>query len=271
MKAIGVVQDREINTYISGKDNTISQYLKKSFEINVKNQIRTNEEAIIYIYDQMIKNSQYYRKELKSKEEKLKFIQQRLMNSEFLPHIGGHEKMDKKIKFVSYMVNIVINMKIGNIEELDSDDYGNKRILTSGILYGQLFQHSFNNIINKDLRLTFRRELENFSKLKDYSKLIERAYSSKKMFLMERQISTGEWPAGRTKHFNVKAGVSQTLERKSRRDTIMYTQKIIMTSKQKGAGEEHNNPKLRRLHQTQFGFIDPFDTPDGKNIGKIKI
>jgi DNA-directed RNA polymerase II subunit RPB2 len=274
MRALGVKTDKQIHNLIAQDSNDIAsilavslmyKWIPKSGEKYYP--IITTRQAMLFIGGKL-KESTYHKK-LEKPDAIVKYVQYKLLEEEFLPHICGNQCTKRKLYFIANMVRSVIKLSLGTEMPLDRDNYGNKRILTSGILFGQLFRHNFNSIINKELRPFLRKKMESFNKEERYDTLVLRGYSSRRMLYMERQISTGLWPAGQTKDYNVKAGVSQNFERKSRLDSIMFTQKIIMSTKSKGKTESPN-PEIRKLHQSQLGVFDPFDTPDGKNIGKIK-
>lgn len=265
LRALGVKTDRDVDQLISGGDLDISKILEKSLLSN--DGIYSEKEALLRMGKKYMESS-YYAKKTEKEESIIKYTQYTLFEQEFLPHIGGNAFLQKKLYFLIHMIRTVINLRLGREKELDRNDYGNKRIPTSGVLYGQLFRYHFNQMIRNELRPGLRKEMNNFNREKRYDNLVMRYYQDKKVSMVEGNIRTGEWPAGKTKHYNVKAGVAQIMERRSPLDTLMFTQKISMPTK-KGKGET-TNPKERKLHSSQFGVFDPYDTPDGKNIGKIK-
>ena len=201
-----------------------------------------------------------------SDDDLVKFISHELLEKTLFPHIGGAEHLRKKIILLSYMVRSTINLSLGLEQKIEKDNYGNKRVLTSGYLYGQLFRHFF-AIQMTEFDIGIKRELTSFHIDKDYTNLAHRWFNnSKKMDLISKHLNTGEWPAGSVKGYKKKEGVSQQMERKGTMDPIMILNKVVAPITDTGT----SNIGIRKLDHSQRRRIDPFDTPDGQKIGIIK-
>ena len=290
-RAMGIVTDKDIFEHIISFDENADANMidilnesinirkenidkKVSFEIkDVKTaaDVLTQEQALYYI-GRKLQESSYYKK-YGSEKALISYANNRLFEEELFPQIGGLEKIEEKKLQLSKMVRSCINLRIGIEKPYDTLNYGNKDIITSGKLYGQVIRHVFiNDLINGTggIVKTLRTQMSSYNKTKNYEKFLIDHFNNKKLENVERYISTGEWPAGKTKGFNVKAGVSILMERRSRMDTIAFTQKIIVSSKKKSGGTGEPPLDVRKLHQTTFGYLDPFDTPDSPAIGLRK-
>ncbi|HKZ42668.1 MAG TPA: hypothetical protein VJ044_17015, partial [Candidatus Hodarchaeales archaeon] len=231
--ALGVTTDREIYDLIAGQD--IESSILESFQgISL-----TQEEAILQIASE---------KSLKMEQSDIiKYTYYEIVEKSLFPHLGGAENLRKKITLLSYMVRSVVNLHLGLEEPIEKDNYGNKRVLTSGYLYGQLFRHFF-AILMKEFNIGIKKELESFNLQKDYSGLVARWFhNSKKLELISKHLNTGEWPAGSTKGYKKKEGVSQQLERKSTMDPIMTLQKVVAPITDSGV----SNIGIRKLDNSQ--------------------
>jgi len=300
-KALGVVIEQEIFEIIcniDGNDNSSStqeyaNILKNSFEemfalskkkgaklydvdfLNKSDNPKNDAEDIIYTYYMNKDNSKFH----ESKKDKTRFINS-FWNNEFLPHIGGIEKLEQKKYHLALMVKIAIDLHLGNIDENDQEDYGNKRFILPNISMNQLTKFCFNlsfrefkTKVPKDILKNFKpKDVDNKEII---ANILHNNYKSDKFTsYMERQMRTGQWPAGGTYtihgNYNIKHGVSKQLQRKSICNTISMMQNIIIPVKG-GAGEEKQIPMSRRaVHPTQYGYICPHDTPEGKQVGIVK-
>ena len=188
-----------------------------------------------------------------------------LMNY-FLPHIGEDNFLDKAY-YIGFMTNKILMTSKGLEPPTDRDNFKFKRVETSGNLLYQLFREYY--IIQKrEIALKIDKEFyyhkgtyrDNFTSL---------ITENVKMIFSDRTVETGfkkgfkgNWGADvNTKRL----GVVQDLNRLSWFTFISHLRKIIlpMDSSSKAVG-----PHL--LHTSQWGFIDPIDTPDGGNIGLHK-
>lgn len=225
-------------------------------------EIKTRKDAIMYIVDLYKKKNKYYVFKSANEEEVIKNLIFEMNEKQLLPHIGGESEMKKKVLFLGQMVKDSVRLYLGYDEPVDRDNYGNKRILSPGILMGQLFKHSTDILIN-DAKNGIRKELTGYDQEKDYSMIIINNFKEKKINI-SKNIATGKWPAGFTK--KEKEGISQLREIKSAMDRLTYMNKINTPV----LDQNTTGVNIRALHESTFGFIDPADSPDGANVGLIK-
>jgi DNA-directed RNA polymerase II subunit RPB2 len=200
-----------------------------------------------------------------TKRQTVSSVQDILMNY-FLPHIGEDNFLDKAY-FIGFMVFRILKVFTNQEKPTDRDNFKFKRVETSGSLIYQLFREYY-LIQNRAIGLTIDKEYyyhtgkysDNFTSLiqdnvKDIFKqrIVEDGF--KKAF-------KGNWGAdANTK----RVGVVQDLNRLSWFTFMSHLRKLSlpMESSSKAVA-----PHL--LHGSQWGYIDPVDTPDGANVGLHK-
>ena len=214
-----------------------------------------------------------------------------ILSDYFLPHIGEFNFLEKAY-FLGYMVNRLL--KVYNKEEkpTDRDNFRFKRVELSGTLLYDLFREYYliqkkditrkideeyyyhkgeykedETLSRKEKKQLKIRHDANVNKYKDnFIGLIE---SNFKTFFKDRIVEQGFRKAfkgnwGSEAHTK-RIGVVQDLNRLSWYTFISHLRKINLPldSSAKVVG-----PRL--LNSSQWGFIDPIDTPDGGNIGLHK-
>ncbi len=242
MKALGLETDKEICFSISHDQRILNELYINLYQTDVT----TKDEAMALI-GKKLKVSEDYRDE--------RVIQ--ILDRYLLPHIGQEERFRlEKAKFLAKIVRKTIMVGINQMPEDDIDHYGNKRLLMSGELLGQLFRSILLGRWGLLAKMSY-----------NYQKLVKRGKHSSIQGIIEANavtkqilssLATGNWIGGRT-------GVSQRLDRSSYVKTISHLRSIIspLTSTQ-----EHF--KARQIHPTEWGRLCPAETPEGSSIGLRK-
>jgi DNA-directed RNA polymerase II subunit RPB2 len=221
-----------------------------------------------------------------------------ILSDYFLPHVGELNFLEKAY-FVGYMVQRLLKVVTKEEKPTDRDNFRFKRIELTGTLIYELFREyyliqkkSISQKIDqeyyyhkgeyKDDDTTTRKEKKqtknananaNANVLKETNKYTDNFISlieaNFKQFFKERIVEAGfkkafkgNWGAeAHTKRL----GAVQDLNRLSWNTFISHLRKINLPldSSAKVVG-----PRL--LNSSQWGFIDPLDTPDGGNIGLHK-
>uniref|UniRef100_A0A6C0KE36 DNA-directed RNA polymerase n=1 Tax=viral metagenome TaxID=1070528 RepID=A0A6C0KE36_9ZZZZ len=185
-----------------------------------------------------------------------------LMNY-LLPHLG-ELNLKQKALYIGHMVMKLLKVYTKVDKPTDRDSFKFKRIeITGTLLYG-LFKEYY-NLQMKHIFTKIDKEYyyhEN-SYQTNFLSLIESNFNEYfKERLVEngiRKAFKGNW--GSQEHTK-RAGVIQTLDRLSFNSFIAQLRKVNLPF--------DSNAKVvapRLLHGTQWGIIDPVDTPDGGNIG----
>jgi len=189
-----------------------------------------------------------------------------ILTNYFIPHVG-EMNFTEKAYFIGHMVRQLLRVSTKEIKPTDRDSFEYKRVELPGSLIYDLFKEYFTlqqrNIYQKiDKEYYYKQGIYQ----KNFIGLIESNY---KEFFSERIVETGfrrafkgNWGA---EPHTKREGVVQDLNRLSYNAAISHLRKISLPldSSAKVIG-----PRL--LHSSQWGIIDPVDTPDGGNVGLHK-
>jgi DNA-directed RNA polymerase II subunit RPB2 len=180
----------------------------------------------------------------------------------FLPHIGEINFLEKAY-YLGHMVQ-KLYLVSNNIEPpTDRDNYKYKRVELIGSLLKDLFREYYLKFQSR-IRIAFESKYE-FNKqiFNDISSLIDEThvYAFEKNLVEEgiRKAFKGDWGA---EIHTKRIGVVQDLNRLSFNGMLSHLRK---TNLPLDASVKLIGPRI--LHSSQWGIIDPIDTPDGGNIG----
>jgi DNA-directed RNA polymerase II subunit RPB2 len=253
MRALGVISDKSIIEYclldLKGNSNMIDLFIPSIHDANK-------------VFSQI--NALEYLRHL-TKRNTITSVIDILMNY-FLPHIGEDNFLNKAY-YVGFMVNKLLRVYMGREKPTDRDNFKFKRIETSGTLIYDLFREYY-LIQAKSIFLRLDKEFyyhpgkyrANFPSLvednyKEYFKIRVIEDGFKKGF-------KGNWGADEN---TKRIGLVQDLNRLSWFTFISHLRKINLPM---DPTAKVVAPHL--LHSSQWGIIDPVDTPDGGNIGYHK-
>ena len=183
-----------------------------------------------------------------------------------LPHIGENNFTDKAF-FIGHMVKEVLQVYKNDKKPTDRDSFKYKRVELAGTLIYDLFKEYYTlqqkHIFQKiDKEYYYKQGIYQ----KDFISLIENNYLEyfKERILESgfRKAFKGNWGA---EEHTKRPEVVQDLNRLSYNSFLSHLRKINLPldSSAKVIG-----PRL--LHSSQWGIIDPVDTPDGGNVGLHK-
>jgi DNA-directed RNA polymerase II subunit RPB2 len=282
MRALGVVSDKDIiKTCLLDLDKNESMIDLFIPSVHDANKVFTQQTALEFM------------KELTKRGTVSSVIE--ILSDYFLPHIGELNFLDKAY-FVGYMVYRLLKVYTKEAKPTDRDNFRFKRIEMSGTLIYDLFreyyliqkkditrkideQYYYHKGSYKEDETLSRKEKQALKKkilLKE--KTEDNKYKDNFISLIESNVKSifkdriveqgfkkafkGNW--GSEAHTK-RLGVVQDLNRLSWYTFISHLRKINLPldSSAKVVG-----PRL--LNSSQWGFIDPIDTPDGGNIGLHK-
>ena len=180
-----------------------------------------------------------------------------------LPHIGELNFREKAL-FIGHMVFELLKVFKGVKRPTDRDSFNFKRVELPGTLIYDLFKEYY-TLQQKHVYQTIDKEYYYKQGIykNDFYSLIESNVNS---IFQERILETGfkrgfkgNW--GSEAHTK-RAGLVQDLNRLSFNSALSHLRKINLPI---DASAKVVGPRL--LHSSQWGLIDPVDTPDGGNIG----
>ena len=253
MRALGVVSDKAIIECclldLETNSNMIDLFIPS---IHDANKIFTQQTALEYI-------------KTFTKRRTTSAVLEILMNY-FLPHVGEDNFLNKAY-YAGFMVNKLLRVFMKREKPTDRDNFKFKRVETSGSLIYDLFREYF-LIQNRGIFLKIDKEFY-YHPGKYRSNFMSLVQDNYKDFFKERIIEDGfkkgfkgNWGADpNTKRI----GLVQDVNRLSWFTFISHLRKISLPldPTSKVAGPHY-------LHGSQWGIIDPVDTPDGGNVGLHK-
>ena len=252
MRALGIESDRDIIDYCLLDRENYSKYVDLFIpSIHDAGRIFTQEIALKYIA-------------MLTKGKTIPHALEILTNY-LLPHIGEMNFNDKAY-FIGHMTKQLLMVYTKEIKATDRDNFAYKRIELTGSLLYDLFKEYY-NIQQKHIFQGFDKQYyyKGIYK-KNFKSLIELNY---KEFFGERIVEAGFRKAfkgnwGSETHTK-REGVVQGVNRLSFNSFISHMRKLNLPL---DASAKIVGPRL--AHTTQWGIIDPIDTPDGGNVGLHK-
>ena len=267
-RALGIISDKEIckRIILDIEDKRLQRmvYSLKASIIDA-NKFDTQDKAVDYITENVMftpinmDKTQGY---LKKKEFALD-----VLDNDLFPHC---ETKIQKIYFLGYMTNQILQTSFGWRDPDDRDSYINKRIDLAGALLNNLFRNYFNKLV-KDMQKQTVREINHGSwkSQNDFLNIINQTniYKIIKSTTIEngikRALATGDFGIKNTN--SNKVGVAQVLSRLTYISSLSHLRRINTPIDKSG--------KLippRKLHNTQWGFICPAESPEGQSVGVVK-
>jgi len=263
-KALGIENDKEIRDLILGPDGD-PVYDSVLNESTMEAQEIPNKEAAFVWLTQHIHS-------WSSKSQKPLKVQD-ILNLELFPHIGlTEDSAYAKACFLAHMTRKVLWVNSARIPNDDRDGYPNKRVDMPGFLLANLFRTYFATKMVKDIRASLAKEIhggswrasnnwEDILNISNISKIIK---STIVEVGLKTSLATGNFGSAKAGG-PTKIGVSQVLNRLNYISGISHLRRISTPIEKTG--------KLippRKLHNTQWGYICPSETPEGHSVGVVK-
>ena len=253
MRALGVISDKKIIEFclldIQANDSLLELFVPSIHDANT---IFTREVALKYIATF-------------TKGKTVPHVLE-ILSDYFLPHVGEDNFIDKAY-FVGYMTYRLIKVFTNQEKSTDRDSFKFKRVELTGKLIADLFKEYY-TLQQRHVSLKIDKEYYYHEGIyqKNFPNLILNNYQEYfKDRILEngfKKAFKGNW--GATEHTK-KIGLVQDLNRLSFNSFMSQLRKVNLPldSSAKVVG-----PRL--LHGSQWGIIDPVDTPDGGNVGLHK-
>ena len=286
MRALGVSSDKDI--------------IQTCLLTNLDNEIENNKNSYIDLFIPSVHDAN----KIFNQQNALEFIAEltkrgtvsgviEILSDYFLPHVGEMNFLEKAY-FIGYMVKRLLKVYTKEEKPTDRDNFRFKRVELSGTLLYDLFREYY-LIQKKDITRkideeyyyhkgeykedeTLSRKEKKQIKSKEKNKNDDNKYkdnfiglieSNFKKFFKDRLVEQGFKKAfkgnwGSQEHTK-RIGAVQDLNRLSWNTSISHLRKINLPL---DASAKVVGPRL--LNSSQWGYIDPIDTPDGGNIGLHK-
>jgi DNA-directed RNA polymerase beta subunit len=243
LRALGLESDKQILQTLSQEE-----IVQKEFYVNLfATDILTTKDAFLAIGKRI---GVFERKKL---EERV----MRLLDRYLLPHLGQtpNDRMAKAL-FLAKACRKLIKLHLGQVEEDDLDHYANKKIRLAGDLLELQLRSILLGRWGLIARITYNyQKLAKRGRVPPLEAIVEADMLTRQLV---SALAIGTWVGGRT-------GVGQRLERGSYVKTISHLRNVLLPLT---TAQEHF--KARELHPTQWGRLDPAETPEGATIGLRK-
>ena len=252
-RALGIISDKEIIEYclldLEANSSMVDLFIPS---IHDAGKIFTQETALEYI-------------KTFTKGHTTNYVLDILMNY-FLPNIG-ELNFQQKAFYLGYIVHSLLLVFTKLEAPTDRDSFKFKRVEVPGMLLYDLFKEYF-KLQQDNIKLRLDSEY-NMKKSKtiyqneSFKDLItnnyERIFNERVVESGFKKAFKGNWGA---EEHTKKVGVVQDLNRLSYNSFISHLRKINLPM-----DSSAKVVKPRLLHGSQWGIIDPVDTPDGGNVG----
>lgn len=244
-KALGYNTEEEITNLLGLQGDIFKRYINSIIRDSYF--IKTQKEALEYIGQYSI--------HLVPKEKKHSYVWQ-ILETEIFPHMGVTATVKEKALYLGHMIYKLLYTEVNFRNEDDRDNYSNKRVEVTGVLFYDLFRTLFKRYIkNIQLQLVKRQQRP------DAISIINRNSSITNGF--RNSMGTGNWGVSKNNSY-VRAGVSQVLSRLTYAAFISHLRRLVIP-----IGKEGKNSKIRQIHSSQFGMICPAETPEGATAGIV--
>jgi len=263
-RALGVIEDEVIVRMILGDDQDQVFETLITESINEAASVLTQEDALMWIKKHI---------NVWTGKPSRSITVDDLLHDELYPHIGGINDLYEKACFLAHMTRKLLWVAYKRINNDDRDSYPNKRVDSPGFLLGNLFRTFFQVKMLKDMKASIAKEIHSgtwrasgsFQEILNMNNLYKVIKSTIVEVGLKSALSTGNFGSAKVGG-PPKIGVSQVLGRLNYVSSLSHLRRIS-TPIEKTAG------KLiapRKLHNTQWGFICPNETPEGHSVGVVK-
>ncbi len=262
-KALGLTADKDIWELILGPDGDPLFDAVMSESMMEGGVVHTQEAALAWL-------GQYINSWSVRNQKTISIAD--VLAEELFPQIGGADKTYEKACFLAHMARKVLWVNAKRLPADDRDAYPNKRVDIPGFLMADLFRKTVTARMVKDIRASLSKEIHNGSwrangnyeeivNINNINKIIKSTILDVNL---KSSMATGNF--GSTKIGGpAKIGVSQVLNRLNHLAAISHLRRISTPIEKTG--------KLiapRKLHNTQYGYICPCETPEGHSVGVVK-
>jgi len=228
--------------------------------------IYTQEDALLYISKHINTMGLNINVQERDRVQLKVMMVHNILQNQFLSHLD--DDYNKKAIFLGHMVQKLYQTVKGFRPQDDRDHYANKRIESTGCKLAELFYTNIHKLM-KEFRKNLVNELKNVSPTIGPNPQLN--ILIKKILKPSLIESTFKYALA-TGNFGVKGvskvgqvGIAQLLSRLTYIATLSNMRRInVPIEKTNKMVDPH------RLHNTQYGYVCPFETPEGPSVGLVK-
>ena len=264
-RALGIESDKDIVDLILGPDGdtTYNSILNESMVESVS--IRNHFEALSYLSQPSNMNT------WSGKNNRPAIIDD-ILADELFPHVGGADMAYEKACLLAHMTRKVLWITSRRLNIDDRDAYPNKRVDLPGFLLSNLFRTYYTGKMVKDIRATLSKEIhsgawrssKNFEDIVNVSNIYKIIKSTIIDVGLKSSLATGNFGSAKLGG-PTKIGVAQVLNRLNYVSGISHLRRVSTPIEKTG-----RLVAPRKLHNTQWGYICPSETPEGHSVGVVK-
>jgi DNA-directed RNA polymerase II subunit RPB2 len=264
-RALGIESDKDIVDLILGPegDSTYNSVLSESMMEAID--IQTQADALMYLSRPTIMNS------WSGKNNRPAVIEE-VLADELFPHVGGEESTYEKACLLAHMTRKVLWITSRRLTIDDRDGYPNKRVDLPGFLLSNLFRTYYTGKMVKDIKATLGKEIHsgtwrssgNFEDIVNVSNIYKIIKSTILDVGLKSSLATGNFGSAKIGG-PTKIGVAQVLNRLNYVAGLSHLRRVSTPIEKTG-----RLIAPRKLHNTQFGYICPAETPEGHSVGVVK-
>ena len=256
-RALGVISDKEIvEKIIQDFDHPNSIKILEMLKPSLEESSTINKQSTALEY--LSKYLSGVNTTKGGEKVKLKYTYDLLIR-ELLPHLGNSPT--RKVYYLGYMTKRLFECYFDIRDYDDRDSFINKRVETSGEMMAQLFRGLFTKF-SKDFKMNLQKDSANIDKL--YDTITKKFKTNEIDGGMKYALGTGNW--GLKNQNKMRKGIAQVLPILNDLNTKSTLRRIVAPVDR--TRKVHTAP--RKLHNTQYGVICPFETPEGGSIGIVK-
>nr|AAY22444.1 RNA polymerase Rpb2 domain 6 [Lymphocystis disease virus 1] len=179
-----------------------------------------------------------------------------LLKKEIFNHLEDHSPFNVACH-LGYMINRLAAVTAGEAALTDKDDLAYKRVDTSGTLIEFLFKGLFKQYVR-----LIKNSLE-ILKNPDPINIVKNVNVITNG--LNLCFATGNWSVKKTGPPSyMRVGVSQVLCNHNYGSRLSHLRRLMHA-----VGFKGKNFKIRRLHASHYGFICPYETPEGERVGVV--
>ena len=258
-RALGFVTDIEIiELIVYNLEENVDQEMMEHFRasLDIARSISTVDGARSYI------GSRVSTMRVEGNREQRINNGRNVLREQLIPHVGQDDSprtLRRKAFFLGYIVHRLLSASLGRTKEDDRDHLMNKRMDLAGPLVASLFKQSFFQF-TKNVRAELQKKMSATATL-DINTAMDPAVITNGL---RYALATGNWGL-QSKGKPSKTGVSQQLNRLTFAASLSHLRRLATP-----IDSSIKDPRPRQLHNTQWGYICPAETPEGAQVGIVK-